>query len=99
MGDGGVGIEGSTGLEPATRKPKSVVAISSRALFDFEEENRLFESGQGDVEYMAEQLRRLEQCARPGAAFPLATKLLALNAGSPAAVELVVVSRNDPISG
>ena len=30
---------------PATLDDKLVVAISSRALFNFEEENRLFESG------------------------------------------------------
>ena len=35
-----------------------VVAISSRALFNFEEENRIFESGDAQA-YMALQLERL----------------------------------------
>jgi 5'-nucleotidase len=37
---------------------KLVVAISSRALFDFEEENRIFESTD-DSAYMKLQLERL----------------------------------------
>ncbi len=36
-----------------------VVAISSRALFDFEEENTVFEQGD-DRQYMDLQLQRLE---------------------------------------
>jgi len=39
-----------------------VVAISSRALFDFEEENLIFEQGD-DRAYMRLQLERLEQPA------------------------------------
>ncbi|HQD16642.1 MAG TPA: 5'-nucleotidase, partial [Ottowia sp.] len=39
-----------------------VVAISSRALFDFEAENELFEQGD-DRAYMKLQLERLEQPA------------------------------------
>ena len=38
---------------------KLVVAISSRALFDFEEENRIFESTD-DSAYMKLQLERLK---------------------------------------
>jgi 5'-nucleotidase len=75
-----------------------VVAISSRALFDFEEENRLFEA-RDDRAYMALQLTRLEQPARPGAAFSLVNKLLAFNAGAAKRVEVVILSRNDPVSG
>ena len=56
-----------------------VVAISSRALFDFEEENRVFEAGD-DRAYMQLQLQRVEQPARPGVAFSLVNKLLAFNA-------------------
>ena len=39
---------------------KLVVAISSRALFDFEEENRIFESTD-DSAYMKLQLERLSR--------------------------------------
>ena len=76
---------------------KLVVAISSRALFDFEEENRIFESGDPQA-YMALQLQRLDQPARPGIAFSLVKKLLAFN-DSAQRVEVVILSRNDPVSG
>ena len=82
-----------------------VVAISSRALFDFEQENELFEQGD-DRAYMKLQLERLEQPAAPGVAFSLVKKLLAFNdapgaGASPPAqrVEVVILSRNDPVSG
>lgn len=97
---------------------KLVVAISSRALFDFEEENEVFEQGD-DRAYMALQLQRLDLPAKPGVAFSLVQKLLAFNQSSvgpvgpasvghdglmpapilPKPVEVVVLSRNDPVSG
>ncbi len=82
---------------PVTLEGQLVVAISSRALFDFEEENRLFEAGD-DRAYMQLQLQRLEQPAPPGVAFPLVRKLLAFNDAAPR-VEVVMLSRNDPASG
>jgi 5'-nucleotidase len=75
-----------------------VVALSSRALFDFEEENRVFEE-QNDSAYMRLQLDRLENAAKPGVAFPLTKKLLAFNQGEEKLVEVVILSRNDPVSG
>jgi 5'-nucleotidase len=75
-----------------------VVAISSRALFDFEEENRFFEQSD-DRAYMKLQLERLEQPAKPGVAFSLVKKLLAFNQGEAPQVEVVILSRNDPVSG
>lgn len=75
-----------------------VVAISSRALFDFEEENRLFEAGD-DRAYMQLQLERLEQPAQPGVAFSMVKKLLAFNDAQTQRVEVVILSRNDPVSG
>ncbi|PLZ01643.1 5'-nucleotidase [Burkholderia sp. WAC0059] len=80
---------------------KLVVAISSRALFDFEEENRVFEAGRplGDLgAYETLQRERLNVPARPGVAFALIRKLLALNADA-RRVEVVILSRSDPISG
>jgi 5'-nucleotidase len=77
---------------------KLVVAISSRALFDFEEENRVFESGDA-AGYMRLQLQRLDQPAKPGIAFSLIRKLLAFNETASQRVEVVVLSRNDPVSG
>ena len=76
--------------------------MSSRALFDFEAENQVFEAGD-DHAYMQLQLARLDTPAQPGVAFGLARKLLAFNAGAaPGAaprVEVVILSRNDPVSG
>jgi 5'-nucleotidase len=82
---------------PVSLAGQLVVAISSRALFDFEEENRLFESGD-DRAYMQLQLERLDLIARPGVAFSLVNKLLSFNVGVPR-VEVVILSRNDPVSG
>ena len=82
---------------PTSLDGQLVVAISSRALFDFEEENRVFEAGD-DRAYMQLQLQRVEQPARPGVAFSLVNKLLAFNADAPR-VEVVILSRNDPVSG
>ncbi len=77
---------------------KLVVAISSRALFDFEEENQIFEQGD-DRAYMQLQLQRLDQPAKPGVAFSLVRKLLAFNDSDAQRVEVVILSRNDPVSG
>ena len=76
---------------------KLVVAISSRALFDFEEENRVYEDGDLRA-YETLQRERLNVPAKPGVAFPLIRKLLALNTGAHR-VEVVILSRSDPISG
>ena len=86
---------------PATVADKLVVAISSRALFDLEEENQLFDSGQ-PADYKRLQLERLDVPARPGVAFSLVKKLLAFNSPDHPEhqrVQVVVLSRNDPISG
>jgi 5'-nucleotidase len=82
---------------------KLVVAISSRALFDFEEENQVFEQND-DRAYMALQLERLDIPAKPGVAFSLVKKLLTFNQSGGAdvtvqPVEVVILSRNDPVSG
>ncbi|MES2483172.1 MAG: 5'-nucleotidase [Pseudomonadota bacterium] len=82
----------------ATLQDQLVVAISSRALFNFEEENRFFESGDPGA-YMALQLERLELPAKPGIAFSLIRKLLAFNEPGLQRVEVVILSRNDPVSG
>lgn len=88
----------------ASLEGQLVVAISSRALFDFEQENEVFEQGD-DRAYMQLQLARLEQPAKPGVAFSLVKKLLAFNQTAPDGaipqqlVEVVILSRNDPVSG
>jgi 5'-nucleotidase len=83
---------------PTTLDGRLVVAISSRALFDLEEENRIFES-RDDRAFRQLQLQRLAVPARPGVAFSLVNKLLAFNGGGSPRVEVVILSRNDPVSG
>ena len=75
-----------------------VVAISSRALFDFEEENRVFIQSD-DRPYRELQLSRLDEPAKPGIAYPLVRKLEAFNSDGTRRVEVVILSRNDPVSG
>jgi 5'-nucleotidase len=83
---------------PVSLEGQLVVAISSRALFDFEEENLVFEQSD-DRAYMKLQLERLEEPAKPGVAFSLVKKLLAFNDAQTQRVEVVILSRNDPVSG
>ena len=83
---------------PVTFDGKLVVAISSRALFDFEEENRVFERD-GEDAYVALQLGRIDVPAKHGVAFPLVKKLLAFNTPDAQRVEVVILSKNDPVSG
>ena len=83
---------------PASLDNLLVVAISSRALFDLEEENRVFDA-EGAARYMERQLEQLDTPAQPGVAFALARKLLAFNTPDTQRVEVIIVSRNDPVSG
>ena len=83
---------------PYSVEGKLVVAISSRALFDFEDENRIFDRD-GEAAYIALQFARLDVPAREGVAFPLVKKLLAFNTPRAQRVEVVILSKNDPVSG
>jgi 5'-nucleotidase len=83
---------------PYSVEGKLVVAISSRALFDFEDENRVFDRD-GEAAYIALQFARLDVPAREGVAFPLVKKLLAFNTAKAQRVEVVILSKNDPVSG
>ena len=69
---------------PYSVEGKLVVAISSRALFDFEEENRVFDA-QGERAYIDLQYSRMDVPAKEGVAFRLVKKLLAFNCGRDAA--------------
>jgi 5'-nucleotidase len=77
------------------------VAVTSRALFDLEEGNALFER-EGLEAYAQYQRQREEELLQPGVAFPVVRKLLALNAqlpeGSPR-VEVILLSRNSADTG
>ena len=73
------------------------VAVSSRALFNFEEENEIFKAS-GREEYVRVQRGRLEKIPSPGIAFPLVKKLLSFNKDEEL-VRVMVASRNAPVTG
>lgn len=79
---------------------KLVIGISSRALFDLEMENGIFER-QGVVAYAEHQRGNEDKPLVPGSAFPLVQALLHLNTLVPEQVliEVVVISRNTPDTG
>jgi 5'-nucleotidase len=85
---------------PASFDGKLVVAISSRALFDLEESNRVFEE-QGVTAYYRYQLEHENEILAPGIAFALVRKLLRLNTLAPAGarVEVILLSRNTADTG
>lgn len=84
---------------PIDLSSRLVVGVSTRALFDLEEENRIFNE-QGIVGYRKFQLEKEKDPLQPGTAFYLVKSLLELNrhAKQPI-VEVVVMSRNSPETG
>lgn len=81
-----------------TSSTKIIIAVSARALFDFEAENQVFREHDPSA-YCALQATRLDVPASPGVAFPLVRKLLAFNSGENNDVEVAILSRNDPVTG
>ncbi len=79
---------------------KLVIAISSRALFDLDEEHQVYES-EGLAAYSQYQIDHEDTPLAKGQAFPLASKLLALNdqLAEPLGVEIVLLSRNSADTG
>lgn len=77
-----------------------VIAVSSRALFDLEESHRVFED-RGIEGYREYQLEKENEFLKPGEAFPLVRKLLALNDDEVdhPGVEVVLMSRNSADTG
>ena len=81
---------------PYDLKNPLVIGISSRALFDLEEENRIFEE-QGLAAYEEYQVRHEKDVLPKGAAFALAEAFLSLNRlQQERLVEVIVMSRNSP---
>ena len=74
-------------------KDKLVVGISSRALFDLETENRIFEE-QGLDAYEAYQIEHENDVLKPGTAFPLVKALHRLNSGDERLTEIIIMSKN-----
>jgi 5'-nucleotidase len=79
---------------------KLVIGITSRALFDLEYENAIYDQ-QGVDAYAAHQRSNEDVPLNPGSAFPLVKALLELNGLLPGQtlIEVVVISRNSPDTG
>ncbi len=74
-----------------------VVAISSRALFDLDESNSIYEN-QGVENYSHYQITHENEFLKPGVGFPLVKKLLTLNTFGDL-VEVILLSRNSIDTG
>lgn len=72
---------------------KLVVGISSRALFDLEYENTIYEE-QGLQAYLEYQRAHEQEILKPGTAFPLIKALHKLNVGDEQLVEIIIMSKN-----
>lgn len=85
---------------PVTLDGKLVVAISSRALFDLDASNRIFEED-GEDEYTKYQIQHENEQLDPGVAFPLIKRLLGLRNPETGQhmVEIILISKNDPNTG
>jgi hypothetical protein len=87
---------GNASLADSLRANPLRIGISTRALFDLEEEHRLFED-QGVKAYAAMQLDREDVILRKGAGFEVVERLLALNdPGTLPYVEVILLSQNSP---
>lgn len=82
---------------PTDISHKLVVAISSRALFDLDESNTIYEN-EGVEKYAAYQIAHENDILKPGVAFTLVKKLLALNKTGDF-VEIILLSRNSADTG
>jgi 5'-nucleotidase len=83
-----------------TGKEVLVIGISSRALFDLGQSHAVYEL-KGLQAYSEYQMEREDRFLKPGVAFPLVRKLLALNeddVGHPG-VEVILLSRNSADTG
>lgn len=84
---------------PITFDDKLVIAISSRALFDLNESNQVYEN-KGVEAYSAYQISHENEILSPGVAFPLVKKLLNLNKiQNEKLVEIILLSRNSADTG
>lgn len=76
-----------------------VIGVSSRALFNLEEENKIFDK-EGIEGYRKYQLEHENELLKPGSAFYLVKSLLELNnQADKNIVEVIVMSRNSPETG
>lgn len=85
---------------PITFDGKLVVATSSRALFDLSESHAIY-SSEGLEAYRQYQIEHEDKPLKPGEAFPLVKKFLAINEQleGDARVEVILLSRNSADTG
>lgn len=76
---------------------KLTIAISSRALFDLDESNKIYETDGIDA-YAKYQIEHEDEILKPGVAFSLVNKLLRLNQHGDY-VEVILLSRNSADTG
>jgi 5'-nucleotidase len=78
---------------------KLVIAISSRALFDLEDENAIFDE-EGLESYYKHQLEHLDNPLSKGSAFRFVQNLLAINKQfDNKLIEVIILSRNNAATG
>ncbi|MEY3002273.1 MAG: hypothetical protein RLZZ428_648, partial [Pseudomonadota bacterium] len=78
---------------------KLVIAISSRALFDLEEENALFDK-EGLESYYKYQIEHLNDPLERGSGFRFVQNLLAINKKfDNKLIEVIILSRNNAATG
>ncbi len=82
-------------LMPVNLENYLVIGISSRALFDLEKENKIFEE-EGLESYIKFQIEHQDDLLKPGTGFHLVEKILKLNRKSKAKrkSEVIILSRN-----
>ena len=78
---------------PLELKDKLVIGVSSRALFDLETENKIFDE-QGLEAYSKYQVEHEKDILKPGTAFPLVKALQQLNADGRYLTEIIIMSKN-----
>jgi len=78
---------------PLKLDDKLVIGVSSRALFDLEAENKIFEE-EGLDRYSAYQIEHEKDILKPGTAFPLVKALQKLNTEGQYLTEIIIMSKN-----
>ena len=79
---------------PLQLDDKLVIGVSSRALFDLEAENRIFEE-EGLDAYAAYQIEHEKDILKPGTAFSLVKALGKLNAEGRHLTEVIIMQNED----
>lgn len=79
---------------------KFVIAVSSSALFDMQESNKIFKE-KGETEYRLYQEQNIDKPFDKGVAFPFISRLLHLNEAfiEEQPIEIILLSKNSPESG